>query len=197
MFLLRSQMPTHPSQAPHATHPSEHPETAAERTARHLENCRILTDLAMNLAQASAAVAQRELAQPPHPLQPAEPAAPCGTHPASLFTNLSRTAMQAMRLEGRVARDAERRPARPAYRSPNPRRPILARALRQAAAGHPQEAALCEEIDLQVERELAADPEAPIPEIITRICNGFGIHIAPDPGPGFPQRFLYEILDSG
>ncbi len=190
-------MPTHPNQAPDATHLPDHPETHAERTARHLENCRILTDLAMNLAQASAAVALRELAQPPHPPQTAQTAQPRTPHPAGLFTHLSRAAMQAMRLERRIVKDAEQRPARPIYRTPNPRRPILTRALHQAAADHPQAAALREEMDAQLDRELTADPQATTPDLIRRICNGFGIHIPPDPEPGFPRVFLYRALDTG
>ena len=51
-------------------------------------------------------------------------------------------------------------------------------------------------MEAQLDRELAATPEAATPDIIRRICNGFGIHIDPDPGPGHPRRHLYAALNT-
>ena len=69
--------------------------------------------------------------------------------------------------------------------------------LTDLAAELAQAPALREEMEAQLDHELTETPEAPTPEIIRRICNGFGIHIDPDPGPGYPRRHLYAALDTG
>ncbi len=181
-----------PTQAPRRR------ETPTERDDRHISVCCMLTDLAAELAQAAHAVAMRDLAQiPPTPDHPAKPQKRA-KQPANLFAILACAARQAIALERRIVNAAARRPAaRPTYRAPNPRRPIITRALHQAATDHPQAPALREEMETQLDHELTETPEAPTPDIIRRICNGFGIHIDPDPGPGYPRRHLYAALDTG
>ena len=189
--------PPHPAMNAISAPPPAHQETAAERDARHISVCCMLTDLAAELAQAAAAVALRDFAQiPPTPDQTPKPQKQA-KHPASLFAILAAAARQAIALERRIVNAAARRPApRPIFRAPNPRRPIITRALHQAANDHPQAPALRHEMEAQLDRELAATPEAPTPDIIRRICNGFGIPIDPDPGPGHPRRHLYAALNT-
>ncbi len=189
--------PPHPAMNAIPTPPPTRQETPAERDARHISVCCMLTDLAAELAQVAAAVALREMAQhPPPPEETPTPQKPV-THAATLFATLACAARQAIALERRIVNAAAQRPAtRPTYRAPNPRRPIITRALHQAATDHPQAPALREEMEAQLDRELTETPESPTPDIIRRICNGFGIHIDPDPGPNHPRRHLYAALNT-
>ncbi len=120
--------------------------------------------------------------------------APRNTSAATLFDRLCRIVLAAIALENRIAAAAAQEAAsRPTWRSPDPRRPALTRALHIAAARHPNAAALRRNMEDRLDEELEADPTATA-AIIHKICRGYGIHINPNPTTTDPGQALYEIL---
>jgi hypothetical protein len=152
-------------------------ESPAERKARQLATLRRLGELTMGLAEAAAAKAAQHLAEPGPPEPDGKQA-----DPVLAFTRLSRAVRQTIALEIRVASD-DVAPHRPP--PPDPRRPLLRRALHRAAAADPGRPGLKREIDARIEHELLADPEgdAPLGEVFATICDGLALPFDPSQLP--------------
>ena len=152
-------------------------EDPAERNARQLATLRRLGELTMGLAEAAAAKAAQHLAEPGPPEPDGKQA-----DPVLAFTRLSRAVRQTIALEIRVASD-DRAPHRPP--PPDPRRPLLRRALHRAASADPARPGLKREIDARIEHELLADPEgdAQLGEVFATICDGLGLPFDPSQLP--------------
>ena len=174
---LRPRPPNAPLSAPPRA-----PEADAERRARHLDMLREMAELAMEVARAAAAKATSP-----------DPATADAPDPGLTFARATR---QAIALETRIAAGdlppmRAPRPARDpaAPPAPDPRRTHLRQALHKAAQGEPNRAALRREIDVSIERELGADPEAEIAtgEILAKLSNQLGLPFDPSL---LPDHFL-------
>ena len=159
------------------------PETDAERRARHLDMLREMAELAMAIARDAAAKATS--------LDPTPPGAP---DPGLTFARATRAARQAIALETRIAAGdlPSLRPSRPANdpaAAPDPRRAHLRQALHKAARAEPGRPALRRDIDISIERELGADPEAEIAtgEILAKLSEQLGLPFDPSL---LPDHFL-------
>ena len=177
---LRPRPPNAPLSAPPRA-----PETDAERRARHLDMLREMAELAMEVARHAAAKATSP-----------DPATADAPDPGLTFARATRAARQAIALETRIAAGdlppmRAPRPARDpaAPPAPDPRRTHLRQALHKAAQGEPNRAALRREIDVSIERELGADPEAEIAtgEILAKLSNQLGLPFDPSL---LPDHFL-------
>ncbi len=103
-------------------------ELPEDRTARHLQLCRRLADLALALAEHAAA----ELLSAPDPaLEPSPEAPRRAAEPALTFTRMARCVRETVALEARIAAQAEAR------RKPWPAPSALAGMLRPAAVPAP------------------------------------------------------------
>ncbi len=156
------------------------PETAAERTTRHMGQCQRLAELGMVLAEAAAARAQMAFAQlPPGPEQDTDqaPRPLRATHPATLFAQLSNVVRQAIRLECRIV--AGHAATLGSHVQADPRRAKIRRAIRQATDGRPNRAKLREEADEMLETELALDPDGTtsLPDLLEAICEDLGFEL--------------------
>ena len=173
--------PQQPPRAP-SVHPASQlpPETAHERTERHLRQLRRLADLAEILAERAAARAEMAFAElPPGPEQAGQPPArpSRAPHPAKLFAQLASVLRQSISLECRIV--AHHEAAMPRHTQADPRRAKIRRAIRQATAGRPDRAIRCQEADDLLETELALDPDgtAPLPDLLDTICQDVGFEL--------------------
>jgi hypothetical protein len=214
VFLFRSY---NRARRPHLNAISPIPdESQVERTARHLRMCRELAELGMQLAQAAAQRALRDLqAEPPQaepsqvePSQaeapPAPPPAPGTepreprrtTDPAILFTRLAGVVRQAVALEARLTAGppSPSTPHAPApHAPPDPRRETLTRALDFITEKLPDRATLRREAAQRIDQELAQDPAAAThtEDILVNICDD--LRITPD-FSRFPDNLLQSLL---
>lgn len=153
-------------------------ETAAERKARHLRQCQDLTALGMVLARAAAARAEMAFAQlPSGPEQ--EAAEPNGTlvsDPATIFNRMARVVRHAIMLEHSIA--AGRSAAFVPDQS-DPRRAKMRLAIWQATEGRPDRAELREEADDMLDEELALDPDgtASLADLLDAICDDLDLDL--------------------
>ena len=165
VFLLRSKRINHT----HVT-PAPTPEPDQDRVERQLGLCRHLTDMAMQLAEASHAQALADLTT-------TEPAAsrPNPTA-ATLFLKFSDAARQAMMLESRIAaaRHASPKPREDA------RRPPLRKILHGAATTRPDGPNFKRLAYERLDTELALDPRATPADILATLCETLGLEIPPD-----------------
>ncbi len=181
------------------------PETAAERTARHLGQCQRLAELAMMLAEAAAARAAMAFSRhPPGPEQAGDPSArpPHAPHPASLFTHLSNAVRAAIRLEARIVAGHAAASSRPT--GADPRRARIRRAIRQATVGRFARAEIHRDADRMLAAELAMDPDGTtsLPDLLAPLCDDLRLELdyeklaadlatqAPAPAPGAPLATL-------
>ncbi len=156
------------------------PETAAERTARHLGQCQRLAELAMMLAEAAAARAAIAFAQhPPGPEQADDPTArpPRAPHPASLFAHLSNAVRAAIRLETRIVAGHAATLSR--HTQADPRRAKIRRAIRQATIGRVSRAEIHQDADRMLAAELALDPDgtASLPDLLAPLCEDLRLEL--------------------
>ncbi len=166
----------------HQVHPASHlpPETANERTERHLRQLRRMADLAEILAEAAAARAQMTLAElPPGPEQAGQPPSRLQRppNPTKLFTQLANVLRQSINLECRII--AGRAAALPRHTQADPRRAKIRRAIRQATTGRPDRAVRRQEADALLETELALDPDGTnsLPDLLETICEDVGFEL--------------------
>ncbi len=178
------------------------PETAAERTERHLFVCQRLTELGMKLAEAAAARAEMAFAQlPPGPEQQNDPAPrpPRGPHPATLFNQLASAVRQAIKLECRIV--AGHAATLGAQTQADPRRAKIRLAIRHATAGRRDRAKTREDADAMLETELALDPDGttPLPDLLGTMCEDLAFSLdyeklatdlAITQHPGYPATAL-------
>ena len=153
------------------------PEDPAERKARHLAMLRDLAELGMNLARKAAEKADEDLERDDTQAQPGKP-----DHNLT-FNRHARAVRDTIALESRIASDTPSRRA-PPYRpaaSSDPRRPLLRRALHQAAHAEPDRAQLCRAIDERIEQELLADPaqDTPAGSVLAAISRHLDLSIDP------------------
>jgi hypothetical protein len=95
------------------------PESAAQRTERHVRQCRRMAELGMKLAEATAQKALRDQAR-----RSADPAAPAAKDPAVTFARITNTIHQAIKLEAKLTAPPQpARARRTAGPKPEPRRP--------------------------------------------------------------------------
>ena len=175
---LRPRPPNAPLSAPPRA-----PETDAERRARHLNMLREMAELAMEVARHAAAKATSP-----------DPATADAPDPGLTFARATRAARQAIALETRIAAGdlpslRQPRPANDPAAAPDPRRAHLRQALHKAARAEPGRPALRRDIDISIERELGADPEAEIAtgEILAKLSNQLGLPFDPSL---LPDHFL-------
>lgn len=191
-----------PSPESHATANATPADDHAEFKAWQTGMIRELAELSMNLARAAAHRAAQDLAEPPEPSEPASkpasrlPSKPRTDH-ALTFTRLARAVREAIAVENRIrSDDAPPRPAAPRPAAPRPvpprrapppadrRRPLLRRALHQAAEAEPDRAArnrLRRDIDERIEHELGADltHDVPIHVILIALLDHFELSLDP------------------
>ncbi len=163
-------------------HPATHlpPESANERTERHLRQLRRMADLAEILAEAAAARAQMALAElPPGPEQAGQPPSRLqrAPNPTKLFAQLASVLRQCINLERRII--AGHAAAMPKHTQADPRRAKIRRAIRQATTGRPDRAIRRQEADALLEAELALDPDgiASLPDLLETICQDVGFEL--------------------
>ena len=145
-------------------------ETDAERTARHVAVCKRLAELGMMLTRAAAAQATQALANPPSEGDPDAPSLEAVTR----FTRLAAGVRRAITLECRIAAgDTAFAPDTQA----DPRRAPIRLALRHATRASADRACLREEADEMLDEELAQDPDGftPPEDILAAICEDLDI----------------------
>ncbi len=173
--------------------PPRQPETAHQRTARHMSMCAELADLAMELARDAAARARTAMAEPETPAPTAErpievppaarPARPAAARkppdPALVFVRLAKVVRDCMLLEAKLAAGMPATPADTSERPADPRHAILQDAFGHVTRHHPDRAALIRETSARLADHLAADPEQTIEiaELLYKICGELGIAI--------------------
>ncbi len=177
---------------------------AAARLARNLAACQRLVELGLSLAEAAHASALRNLAAAPETpatapesapaeLAPAEPGLtepappPPRTDPALTFFRAATAVRHAIALETRLAADAaaqaapERPPFRYAYSAPpDPRRPKLLRAFKDATKAQALSPAIERNITERMDDALLFDPdhELLVGDLFASICKE--LQITPD-----------------
>ena len=156
------------------------PETAAERTTRHLGQCQRLAELAMMLAEAAAARAAQAFAEhPPGPEQAAGPTSrpPRAPHPATLFAHLSSAVRQVIKLETRIV--AGHAATLSTHTQADPRRAKIRRAIRQATIGRFARVKIHEDADERLATELALDPDGTtsLPYLLAPLCEDLGLEL--------------------
>jgi len=154
------------------------PEAAEERTQRHLDMCRRLAEMAMDLATAAAERAMQDLseAEEPPETQPKRPAAR-KTDPALTFVRLSGVVRQAITLEARIAQGPPTQARRGREKKFDPRRATLKRLVHETIERNPDRNDLRKGAERAIEDHLADDcyDDTPMPDLFQIICKESGI----------------------
>jgi len=172
----------------------DRPETQEERTARHLRMCRRLAELGMQLAEATAEKAARDMAEEDEVLETPK-ARPKGPDPALSFARYCTTVRQCIALEARIIAGPKQsgRSRKPPY---DVRRNLLKRVFTEGTEKH-RDAKEARDILIEAgEEALAADPEGKkqIYDIVWETCAKTGITI--DKGTLHDEMlFMVEIWD--
>jgi len=177
---------------------------AIDRTERHLRILQELADIGMRLARA----VEAEVLAPPAAAEAAEPAVPArfaGADLGLVFSRIAKAVRQTLALETRLAdgletarRDQARRRANAEQLTLQHRQEDIRDFVAQAveAEGERRELPeteverLLDDLDERLEEGRYDDAlaDAPIPELITRICNDLGVS---------PDWRLWKHLDWG
>ncbi len=190
------------------------PETAEERTQRQLDMCRHMAEMAMDLAQAAAEKAMRDLSDEEEPpeTQPKR-GAPRKPDPAQTFVRLTGVVRQTITLEIRIANPPQTQARKGREKKFDPRRATLKRLIHETTDRCPDRNDLRKGADRTIEDHLADDQydETSMPDLFQSICKEAGIEpnqrrlsdemldIAfpgpwPDPPPPKPRpSFLVDI----
>ncbi len=170
--------------------PDPDAETQEERTARQLRMVRRLTELGMQLAEAAAAKAARDLAE-----EAPDTPKPKGPDPALSFARYCTVVRQCIALETRILAG----PAQPGGRRKPPydvRRNLLKRVFTEGTQRHHDGKEAARTLIEAGEEALAADPEGrkQIYDIVWDACKTTGITI--DKGTLHDEMlFMVEIWD--
>ena len=153
-------------------------ETPPQRQARQFEQLRRAGIVAMKIVDIAGAAACAELEQDPNP----EPPARGAPNPVKMFLSASAEIRHIIGLELRVeagppvrraaAASADRPPPEPP--KPDPRRPLLQKALHDTVRAAPDRVRRCREIDANIEQELLADPDPANPQPVAVILCTIG-----------------------
>jgi hypothetical protein len=146
-------------------------EAAAERTARHLDQCKELADLSMQLARKAAQKALQEADSGEEP----EPDAPKKPNNTLLFTRLAACARATIALEARIANAHEN--LRQTFYSPkpDPRRAPVREAFRQYTADMARPTAILRMAESELEDELLHE-DMTVADLFLSICEKVGIN---------------------
>jgi hypothetical protein len=157
------------------------PEAAEERTQRHLDMCRDLAEMAMDLARASAERAMQDWSEEEMPpdTQPKRPAAR-KPDPALTFVRLSGVVRQAITLEARIANGPPAQARRGREKKFDPRRATLKRLVHETTERNPDRNDLRKGAQHTIEDHLAdgSFDDTPMPDLFQSICKEAGIEIS-------------------
>ena len=147
-------------------------EEAHDRTARHLDQCKELADLSMQLARKAAqkALQEADSAEKPEATAPRKPNA------TLLFTRLAACARATIALEARIANAHEN--LRLTLYSPKPdsRRAPVREAFRKYTADMARPHAILRMAESELEDELAF-PDMTVSDLFLSICEKVGIQL--------------------
>ncbi len=191
------------------------PETAEERTQRHLDMCRNMAEMAMDLAQAAAERAMQDWSdeeENPPDTQAKRPAAR-KPDPAQTFVRLTGVVRQSITLEIRIVNPPQTQARRGREKKFDPRRATLKRLVHETTERKPDRNDLRKGAERTIEDHLADDfyDNTPMPDLFQIICKEAGIEPSqralsdemldiafpgpwPDPPPPKPRpSFLVDI----
>jgi hypothetical protein len=156
------------------------PETAEERTQRHLDMCRHMAEMAMDLAQAAAERAMQDWSdeeENPPDTQAKRPAAR-KPDPAQTFVRLTGVVRQSITLEIRIANPPQTQARRRGREKKfDPRRATLKRLVHETTERKPDRNDLRKGAERTIEDHLADDfyDNTPMPDLFQIICKEAGI----------------------